>query len=76
MLKGIKKEIYVIVAVQILCTLVVVLFLNQALKGEKAGGDSATINSLSARLGQVQMDLYQIKSKLGAGGFGQQAPTK
>lgn len=69
--KFVKKDIFVVVVIQILSTLAIIGYLNMENQKPKqtANTDSSTaaVNALSARLGQVQVDLNQIKAKLGAG---------
>lgn len=70
-----KKDTYFIILFQIFMTLIILAFLRWGANvsttkstTSKTGSDSTSIsaiNALSARLGQVQVDLNQIKSKIG-----------
>lgn len=71
-----KKEFYPIVAVQVVSTILIIvalyIFTNQTpantpddTKAQASvTADSAAINSMSSRMGQIQMDLFEIKAKL------------
>lgn len=66
-----KKDLLIILSVQVLTTILVLSFLQwggfKKVDEKTQSSDTSALNALSARLGQVQVDLNMIKSKLGAG---------
>lgn len=68
-----KKDLWTIIGAQTILTLIIVIVLiwGSGIKDIKkacapvGSENDPTYNMLSSRLGQVQMDLFQIKSKLG-----------